>query len=423
MSKLARCLIIVGYVALLMPFSMAQNPGGLPGSEHVQALDVLRHVDRVVVHGDVVHYRFDLIVGPGEYDRIRIHRVVKETKPYRPAKKMEGVLLLPGAPQLFEAIFMPPASPSVPAEEGSIALFLASNDIDVWGMDYGWSFVPYGTTDFTFLKGWGIAKDARHTEIALSIARWMRAASGQGIGPIHLLGFSYGGFLVYAVASEDTRLPGALKNVKGIIPVDGANFKAIPGSTGQINVCNSLPAIKANLDAGVYVTDSSDTMKLGQAALSAPDAPSVMIPPFNNYQAAQVRLVQSKFLGGSFTTSPPSVTLLYSDGQRVVDLMANTPPYIPYQWTYDSAASRCGSDAYPVTFDDHLGDITVPILYLARQEGGFYTTTLTSSNDVTKILVNPLLLPTLYGHADLFLANNAADTIWGPILEWLKAHR
>ncbi len=68
-------------------------------------------------------------------------------------------------------------------------------------------------------------------ETALSIARWLRVTSEQGNGPIHLLGFSYGGFLVYAAAGEDTRRPGNLRNIKGIIPVDGTAFKAVPGST------------------------------------------------------------------------------------------------------------------------------------------------------------------------------------------------
>lgn len=124
--------------------------------------------------------------------------------------------------------------------------------------------------------GWGIAKDAQHTEKALSIVRWMRATSGQGADPIHLLGYSYGGFLVCAVAGEDTQRPGNLKNVKGIIPVDGTAFKPVPGSTAQTNACNSLPKIQANIDAGMSYTESNG-WQLGLAALTAPDEPSVLM--------------------------------------------------------------------------------------------------------------------------------------------------
>ena len=96
---------------------------------------------------------------------------------------------------------------------------------------------------------------------------------------------------------------------------------------------------------------------------------------------------------------------------------------MPYQIVYDLSASRCSSDAFPVVFDDHVGEIEVPIFYIARQEDNFYSTTVTGSRDVSKLVVNPTLNPNLYGHADFFLANNAAGEIWQKILDWIKAHR
>ncbi len=142
MTLRLRGLMFVCCVVCLAGSAQAQNPGGLPGTEHVAARLAYQQAERVVLYGDVVHYQFDVVVGPGEYDKIRIHRVVKETEPNRPTPKMEGVFLLPGAPQRFEPIFMQPASSGSPAGEGSIALFLASNGVDVWGIDYGWSFIP-----------------------------------------------------------------------------------------------------------------------------------------------------------------------------------------------------------------------------------------------------------------------------------------
>jgi hypothetical protein len=381
-------------------------------------------VERTELSGGVVHYAWEVPVGTGPYDVIRLHRVVRETSSPsgRPVANMEGVMLLPGAPQLFEAIFLPPASPSVSADEGSVALYLASREVDVWGMDYGWTAVPHGSPDAGFLDGWGIAKDTRHVEAALTLARWMRSISGQGAGPIHVLGFSYGGFLVFAVAGEDSQRPGNLRNVKGVIPVDGTVFAGAPGSAGKSNACDALPAIQANLAAGVHVTDASAFFRLGRAALDAPDETSVFFPPFTNYQAPLFYLVNIGFLGGSYTTAPPSVDLFFTYGPRVVDLLAGTPPYIPYQWEFDSRAARCGSEAYPVTFDDHLGDSTVPILFIARGTAGFYTTTITGSSDVTQLIINPTFDPSLYGHADFFLADDAADVVWQPILEWVWEH-
>lgn len=383
-----------------------------------------RLLERETLAGDVVHYAWEIRVGSGPYDVIRLHRVVREppSASGRPLRQLEGVLLLPGMPQLFEGIFLPSASPAVSAERGSVALYLASHDIDVWGMDYGWTAVPFESPGVVHLDGWGIDKDTRHVQAALTQARWLRATSGQGAGPIHLLGFSYGGFLLYAVADDDTQRPGNLKNIKGIIPVDGSGFQGAPGSAGQANACKQLPAIAANLAAGVHVSDGSIFAMLGQAARTEPDAPSSIYPPFNNFQAALAMLVDFGFLGGSYTATPPSVTLLFTHGPRVVDLLADTPPYSPYQLEYDQRAARCGSATYPVSFDDHVADIEVPILFIARGAGAFYTTTLTSSDDVTRMLLNPTFDPSLYGHADLFLADGASDVVWHPILEWIRDH-
>ena len=445
MRLLLRCVIAACVCLLAVTPAWAQNSGGLPGKEHLQAGEAYKRAERVVllkdeVHGEVVHYQFDVPVGSGPFDVIRIHRVVKEVSPGRPAKKMEGILLLPGLPQLFEGIFMQAPLPGHPVDESSIALYLAAHDIDVWGMDYGWSFIPYPTSDFGFLSDWGIDKDAGHVQTALSIARWLRVRSEQGNGPVHLLGFSYGGFLVYAAAGNDTQRPGNLHNIKGIVPVDGTSFKAVPGSVQQTNSCNSATSAQASLDAGVHHVDSSVTMIRGLAALNYPDDPSplsggaVVQPPFptfpafpantfTNFQASQVNSVRGKTLGGTYTVSPPSVTLFFAEGLRIARLQAVTPAYYPNQWNYDNAASRCASDAFPVAFDDHLGDIDVPIFYIARAETGFYTTTLTASTDVAKMTVNPALDPSLYGHADFFLANNAASEIWQAILDWIEAHR
>lgn len=436
MKLLSRCLMVVCVVMVFGVPALAQNTGGLPGTEHVLAGVAFKHAERVVLHGNVVHYWFDVAVGPGEFEKIRIHRVVEETSPGRPVRKMEGVLLLPGQPQLFEQIFLPQASPDVPAEEGSVALFLASNGVDVWGMDYAWSFIPYGTTDFAFLEGWGVAKDTEHVRTALSIARWIRATSGQGVDPIHVLGLSYGGFLTYAVASEDTLRPGNLKNVKGIIPIDAGAFKN-NSATGRATSCTSASNYAAILASGVFATDSSAVMLNGRAALDHPDALSPFglpaLPPyfaavspntFTKYEWLVASYVRSLFFGGTYVPDPPFVSTIFTDGARIVRLLANTPPYTPTQVNYDTSASRCESDNRPVAFDDHLGEVAVPILAISRRQSPTAdATTRTASGDITSVVMNPGMIPTLYGHADFLLANDAANVVWRPILDWILAHR
>jgi len=82
-----------------------------------------------------------------------------------------------------------------------------------------------------------------------------------------------------------------------------------------------------------------------------------------------------------------------------------------------------------VPFDDHLADITVPVLYVGAGGGfgafGVYTTTLLGSTDVSihlTTLVPPADRIEDFGHVDLFLADDAAALVWQPILDWLQSH-
>ncbi len=94
---------------------------------------LIQQSDRTVLADDIAHYRFDVRVGPGPYDVIRLNRIVKERNPYRPVHTVNGVLLLPGSPNYFEAIFMTPLVSQALPWDHSLVIYLAKNDIDVWG--------------------------------------------------------------------------------------------------------------------------------------------------------------------------------------------------------------------------------------------------------------------------------------------------
>ena len=85
-------------------------------------------------------------------------------------------------------------------------------------------------------------------------------------------------------------------------------------------------------------------------------------------------------------------------------------------------------DEADVPFDDHLDDISVPVLYVGAGGGfgefGVYTTTLLGSTDVTTRVVDLTRRPAPvdFGHADLFLATDARTLVWRPILNWIRAH-
>jgi pimeloyl-ACP methyl ester carboxylesterase len=393
----------------------------------------ITHSDRTVLHDDIVHYRFDVRVGPGQFDVIRLHRVVKEPQPHHPIRTVDGVLLLPGQPNSFEAIFMAPLISSVPAWDRSIAIFLAENNIDAWGMDYGWALVPAETTDFDFMKGWGVEKDTRHAEVALSLARQIRGITDQGFDPLHVLGFSYGGIIAYSLAGEETQQSHLLRNVKGIVVGDVAlKFKE---KSLRDYYCSDIAQYQSMLEAGVYNDDTGVFLKqVSDLALSSPDDGSPIVPGFTNYQLALVFGASTGLLNGQFwhfvggyldANEIPS-DLRFTEARLWLDLLQNLPPHCTVQADFDVDATFCGKPNVP--FDDHLGEISVPILFLGTGGGfgetGYYTTTLTASKDVTKFTVSITGdRATDFGHADLFLSKDAEGLAWRPILNWLKAHR
>ena len=259
MSRLIRFMAGVAAHTRLGPSASAQSSGVMPQFEKQLANVSIRHADRTVLGDDIVHYRYDVVVGPGKFDVIRLHRVVRERHPYQPIRTLDGVLLLAGSPNYFEAMFLEPLISQVVPWDRALAVYLAQNDIDVWGMDYAWALVPAGTTDFSFMKGWGLGKDGQHTEIALSLARLLRGLSGQGFGQLNLLGFSYGGLVGYTIAGEETQRRRDQRNLKGLILFDvGMKLKE---QEYRDTYCGFAAADQANLDAGVYNDDTGLFLK------------------------------------------------------------------------------------------------------------------------------------------------------------------
>jgi hypothetical protein len=199
--------------AFSVSFASAQEPATVPGP----GLSAIRHANRVVLGENVAHYTYDVRTGPGTFDRIRLYRVVKELQPFQSARTFNGIFMIAGSPNYFAAMFIPSTISQAAAWDHGLAVYLAKNGIDVWGMDYGWALVPAETTDVSFFKNWGMLRDSRDSEIGLSLARLIRGASGQGFGPLEMAGFSYGGQIAYAIAGEETQKPRILRNVKGLV--------------------------------------------------------------------------------------------------------------------------------------------------------------------------------------------------------------
>ena len=100
-------------------------------------------------------------LGKNEYDVVRIHRVVREKRPFRPVRTEGAIFMIHGASQDFDDIFLRPGVDKANAQNSS-PVYLASNNIDVWGIDLAWTLVPVETSDFSFMQDWGIERDVDH---------------------------------------------------------------------------------------------------------------------------------------------------------------------------------------------------------------------------------------------------------------------
>jgi pimeloyl-ACP methyl ester carboxylesterase len=436
MNTFVRWMVTATFGMTLAFAAPQQNNGALPDAKGALAGVAVGSLGRVLLPGNISHYTIDIRVGPDQFDVIRLHRVVKELTPGQPVRTVNGVFLLPGAPNYFEAVFMTPLISQAAPSDHSIAVYLAKNDIDVWGMDYRWAMIPAETTDLSFMKDWGIAKDRQDAQIALSVARFFRLFSGQSSGPLHLLGFSWGGMIGYSIASEETQQPDSLRSLKGLIALD-IGVKLEKEADREINNCSWIESDQAALDSGVYNADSGSFLKqLGGLALSAPNDPSDNIPGMTNYQAALFAGTSNElsggqswhFVGGYLDENGVPSDLRYSKARVWLDLLQNIPIHFPTRAGADSDLWMCGKTN--VTFTEHLGLIAIPILHVGAAGGfgkaGFYSATFTKSKDVKTLLVQRQpddKRQEDFGHADTILANDAETAVWKPILDWIVAHR
>lgn len=390
--------------------------------------------------GDVVEYAIDVMVGPGPYDHIGLHRVVRENAPYVPRSNAKSVMLVHGDIWDFQGAFL--ANGGEP-ESASVAVYLAQQNIDVWGVDLGWTKVSAQETDLAFMADWGFSRDTRDIGVALGIARRVRALTGNGFGKMNLLGWSRGGQLGYAYLDGESQLPLGLRNVSGFIPVDV--YLKTNVEQQRVDACSRLAMANGALQNGVYANDTGNNVSpLGFLAQVAPSdtTPVPSFQPLTNAQVADL-LGAATFLianpppvptyhlaGGSFDANFQVTGLAYESSARWYDLVAKGKPYQPWRQIADAEISICDDSGLgDVTFDDHLSSIQVPVLYVGAGGGfgadGVYTTTLLGSTDVTTHIVQ--FFPTEarildIGHADIFQGTNAESLFWVNIKDWINAH-
>ncbi len=381
---------------------------------------------REVIVDDVVHYWMNVIVTTTG-DQIRLHRVVREIKPWEPIKTDDALVLCHGDLKDFEGMFMPGQfSPNLPDDFG-FAVYLARNNVDVFGIDQAWNLVPAEQTDFSTFQDWGIEREMLNLSTACMGARNIRYHTGQGLDKILLLGYSSGAVTGYALLNAQTQWAETNQSVRGFIAADlgikSDDPACIESFMGYYNYYKSL------YDAGQY----QDPLIFRDVALRArtdPDGESVYIPGLTNLQCAL-------FFGGG-EIFPPMTTHYHApilaDGLPVgfqyvtvdqwLDFLENTAAYEPILFELEYCALLAGLDS---PYDDHLAQVTMPVLDIGAAGGiGPYTAATVGylgSTDVTQLYVSTNADPVLdYGHIDIFTGDNAEHLVWKPILDWVRAH-
>jgi hypothetical protein len=386
-------------------------------------VELFSRAARTSLGSDLAHYSVILPVGPGPDDRIRLHRVVRETSPGHPVRTRGAVTLMHGDFATFESNFA--------AGEASLAAFLARRDIDVWGIDRRWTLLP-ADGDKTSLTHQGYAMALADTRIALGVVRGARLLTGQGGGPVVLGGFSRGAHLTYIVAGDETTRPRALRNVSAILPID-IYARIDPAETEIVQLaCKNAADEYASIAAGTVESDNEFFSLLGAAAASAPDDPSDLVPPYTNRGAFLWVLGQTYqfyqatplyHLGATVLEDGTAVSARLSPEERLTSWFAASPRWQSLLESADGDAFWCGANP---PFDDHLSDIRVPILYIGAAGGfgeyGQYTLLQTGSSDIdARVASVGGDVASDVGHGDLLFGRDAPSQAWEPMVRFIRA--
>jgi len=391
-------------------------------------------VTRDRLAGDVFHYAFTVRVGSTAHASIRLHRVVRECGAWRPCPTVTGAMLLHGDFSSFGSNF----APVILDAKGNpgLAVFLAQEGVDVWGLDRRWALIDAADPDLGDLAGMGLAQEVDDIGRAVAIARLARLFTGSGPGRLHLIGFSRGGFLAYVAAAVDATRPPALRGVKGVVPLDiWAAIDPADVATREL-ICEFASFDRFFQDQGFIDSPNDFFITVGQLALTAPDDASPLNPARTNRQVA-LRIAAQTYrifnpteryhLAAGVIVDGFPTGLRESSEADILRWFARASPHQSNLEVTETDEAWCGQAAPAVPYD--LRRITVP-LFLIGAAGGFgdkaiYSTTVVGSRDVSTLVVRrfgPERVEEDFGHGDLLFAADAPALVWGPLAAWLTRH-
>ena len=167
----------------------------------------------------LAHYEIVLRVGSGPFDKIGLHRIVKEIRPWNAVNARHATMLVSGDAYGFGS-FIASLNSNVVPHDHSIAIQMATAGIDVWGIDLRWTRVPADTANLDVMANWGVDVDLNDLDVAVDVARNIRRITSDADIKLSLLGWSRGGQLGYLYLARESQQRLARRNIKTFIPVD-----------------------------------------------------------------------------------------------------------------------------------------------------------------------------------------------------------
>jgi hypothetical protein len=426
-----------GVLLAFMPYARAYGAEAPPADatslvqeSGVQVLEVTR---AELPHG-LVHEQFTLQLDDTPNGKIRLHHVVRGSSPWQQHHTVAAVMLLHGDFSSFASNFAPIAIDPDAAADG-LAPWLALRSLDVWGFDRRWALTPAGGDQSDYGQ-MSFAQEVGDVAQALTVARALRRGSGAGRGgPMHLIGFSRGGFLAYAAAAADAARAPAERQVRSLVPLDIWAELAPEDTAARDVMCQSAAAERELIQQGLLSSDNGFFIELGRLAQSAPDEPSpldatgltnrelLLLTAAQTYQffapTERYHLAAGTIAGGVATA------LSESSEAVIAQWFARATPLQSLLEQADSDGMWCADGNGPAGPD--LSQIHVPLFYVGAAGGygdhGVFSTTRVSSTDVTSLVVRRFGADQVeadFGHGDLLFARDAPTLVWEPLLTWLK---
>lgn len=394
---------------------------------------VVLESQRELVVEDIAHYTFLLELNGDPLARVRVHRVVQEDAPWQPRPTPSAVMLLHGDFATFTTNFAISQLSASLAPGQDLAGHLASQGVEVWGLDRRWTLAPAQGADLTSFADMGYASALGDTATALNFAATCRTRNGTGEGRLILGGFSSGGQLAMLQAATEAQLPEEERRVGAVFSMDMIAGFSPDDAALRAAACTRRDEAREQIAGGLVDSDNSFFISVGELAISAPEDPSPLFEGLTNRSVLLTFLGQTSILfeptpgyhlAGATLEADGPTGLRYSSEAVVADWLAHAPPHQSLLETADLEALWCGEEPLPVSAS--VSDIDVPLLYLGAAGGfgayGEHTTEQVGAELATFQVVSqldPEQRDEDFGHGDLLYGTDARALAWEPLAAWI----